>query len=77
MLHGVTKSVSVPATAKWVMPDGGKATTIRVRASFHITWEDYDIAMPRGTTRHFAGDGALIRADLVYRRKDALAAKTR
>ena len=39
---------------------------VRVRASFHITWEDYQIAMPTGSTRSFAGDGALIQTDLTY-----------
>jgi hypothetical protein len=39
---------------------------IRVRASFHITWDDYQIAMPTGSTRLFAGDGTLIHADPNY-----------
>ena len=63
-LHGVTKKVEVPATARWMSGDEGER--IRVRASFHITWDDYDIAMPTGSTRLFAGDGALIQADLTY-----------
>ena len=67
-LHGVTKEIDVPATARWTRADADKdrKEQIRVRASFHITWDDYDIAMPTGSTRRFAGDGALIHADLRY-----------
>lgn len=67
MLHGVVKKVSVPATVKWVPQDGEKGSSIRTRASFHVTWDEYDIAVPRGSTRSFAGDGALINVDLEYR----------
>lgn len=68
MLHGKTRRITVPATARWTPADPahGKAAQIRVRASFHITWDEYEIAMPTGSTRAFAGDGALIHADLVY-----------
>lgn len=67
MLHGVVKKVSVPATVKWVPQDEEKGSSIRARASFHVTWDEYDIAVPRGSTRSFAGDGALINVDLEYR----------
>ena len=68
VLHGITKKISVPATARWLGPNPEKETgeRIRVRTSFHVTWEDYQIAMPTGSTRAFAGDGALIHADLTY-----------
>jgi polyisoprenoid-binding protein YceI len=68
VLHGITKKIEVPATARWTAPDAEKGTgeRIRVRASFHITWDDYEIAMPTGSTRLFAGDGALIHSDLTY-----------
>jgi len=68
VLHGVTRKIEVPATAIWTAADDDKGTReqIRVRASFHITWDEYDIAMPTGGTRLFAGDGALIHADLTY-----------
>jgi polyisoprenoid-binding protein YceI len=68
VLHGISKKVTVPATVKWVPADakGGKLERIHVRASFHITWDEYEIAMPTGHTRTFAGDGALIYADLEY-----------
>ncbi len=67
-LHGITQKVVVPATARWMPADAEKnrGEQIRVRASFHITWDDYEIAMPTGSTRRFAGDGALIHADLLY-----------
>ena len=68
VLHGISKKVTVPATVKWVPADtkSGKSARIHVRTSFHITWEEYEIAMPTGHTRTFAGDGALIYADLEY-----------
>ncbi len=68
VLHGITKKIEVPATARWIAADAEKETRerIRVRASFHITWEEYQIAMPTGSTRSFAGDGALIHTDLTY-----------
>lgn len=67
-LHGISKKVSVPATVNWVPADPmvGQDERIHVRASFHISWDDYEIAMPTGLTRTFAGDGALIHADLDY-----------
>lgn len=67
-LHGITKKVDVPATARWMSadPENEKGERIRIRASFHIAWDDYQIAMPTGSTRLFAGDGALIHADLTY-----------
>ena len=67
-LHGVTRQISVPATARWSPADAAskKREQIHVRASFHITWDDYEIAMPTGRTRTFAGDGALIHIDLEY-----------
>jgi polyisoprenoid-binding protein YceI len=68
VLHGITKKIQVPATAHWMPadPENDKGERIRVRASFHITWDEYQIAMPTGSTRLFAGDGALIHADLTY-----------
>ena len=68
MLHGITRKIDVPATARWTAADADKKRReqIRVRASFHIEWDGYDIAMPTGSTRHFAGDGAQIQADLLY-----------
>jgi polyisoprenoid-binding protein YceI len=66
-LHGVTRKVVVPATAKWLPRDGQKKAQLRVRAGFHVTWDEYEIAVPTGGTRTFAGDGALIYADLRYR----------
>jgi polyisoprenoid-binding protein YceI len=67
VLHGITKKVTVPATVKWTPADAKhKDARIHVRASFHITWDEYQIAMPTGRTRTFAGDGALIHADLEY-----------
>ena len=67
-LHGVSKKVSVPATVRWTPADAksGVSERIHVRASFHVTWDEYEIAMPTGHTRTFAGDGALIQADLAY-----------
>ena len=67
-LHGIRKKISVPATVRWTPADSktGTSERIHVRASFHITWDDYEIAMPTGHTRTFAGDGALIQADLLY-----------
>lgn len=67
-LHGISKIVSVPATVNWTPADPliGQDERIHVRASFHVTWEEYQIAMPTGHTRTFAGDGALIHADLQY-----------
>jgi len=59
----VTLKVVVPATAKW-LPQKAR---LRVRASFHVTWDEYEIAVPTGGTRTFAGDGALIHADLRYK----------
>ncbi|MDH3622526.1 MAG: YceI family protein [Myxococcales bacterium] len=68
MLHGIIRKVSVPATVKWVPADSKSEedSRIRVRASFHITWDEYQIAVPTGRTRNFTGDGALIQADLQY-----------
>jgi len=68
-LHGISKKVSVPATVRWTPADAkaGTSERIHVRASFHVTWDEYEIAMPTGHTRTFAGDGALIQADLEYR----------
>lgn len=66
-LHGVTRKVTVPATAKWVPAEGQQKAGLRVRASFHVKWDDYEIAVPTGGTRTFAGDGALIYSDLRYR----------
>ncbi len=65
-LHGVTRKVTVPATAKWLPADEERKGRVRVRASFHVTWDEYEIAVPTGGTRTFAGDGALIYADLQY-----------
>ena len=67
-LHGISKNVSVPATVRWTPADAKRGTSerIHVRASFHLTWDEYEIAMPTGHTRTFAGDGALIQADLAY-----------
>lgn len=67
-LHGISKKVSVPATVRWTPADAKRGTSerIHVRASFHLTWDEYEIAMPTGHTRTFAGDGALIQADLAY-----------
>jgi len=67
-LHGISKKVSVPATVRWTPADARRGTSerIHVRASFHLTWDEYEIAMPTGHTRTFAGDGALIQADLAY-----------
>lgn len=67
-LHGKTRKITMPATAKWSPADPltGQDERIHVRASFHITWDEYEIAMPTGHTRTFAGDGALIHADLEY-----------
>lgn len=70
-LHGVTREVTVPATAKWVPAEGQKEAELRVRASFHVKWDDYEIAVPTGGTRTFAGDGALIYSDLRYAVKPA------
>ncbi len=77
MLHGMIKKVSVPATVKWMPADRGseKDSWIRVRASFHITWEEYQIAVPTGRTRSFAGDGALIQVDLQYSPKKVKVAR--
>jgi polyisoprenoid-binding protein YceI len=68
MLHGIIKKVSVPARVKWMPADSRNEedSRIHVRASFHITWDEYQIAVPTGRTRSFAGDGALIQADLQY-----------
>ncbi len=68
-LHGIRKKISVPATVRWSPADrkSGTSERIHVRASFHVTWDDYEIAMPTGRTRTFAGDGAIIQADLAYR----------
>jgi polyisoprenoid-binding protein YceI len=68
-LHGIRKKISVPATVRWSPADlkTGTSERIHVRASFHVTWDDYEIAMPSGRTRTFAGDGAIIQADLAYR----------
>jgi polyisoprenoid-binding protein YceI len=68
VLHGITKKITVPAAVKWMPTDQehGKDERIQVRASFHITWDEYEIAMPTGNTRTFAGNGALIQADLEY-----------
>lgn len=67
-LHGISRKVSVPATVRWTPADAksGASERIHVRASFHVTWDEYEIAMPTGHTRTFAGDGALIQADLAY-----------
>ena len=67
-LHGISKKVSVPARVRWTPADAktGTSERIDVRASFHVTWDEYEIAMPTGHTRTFAGDGALIQADLAY-----------
>jgi len=79
MLHGIIRKVSVPATLKWMPADPGseKDSWIHVRASFHITWDDYQIAVPTGRTRNFAGDGALIQADLKYSPKKVKIARGR
>ncbi len=79
MLHGIIKDVSVPATVKWMPADsgGGKDSRIHVRASLHITWDEYQIAVPRGSTRTFAGDGALIQADLQYTPKKVKIARSK
>lgn len=69
MLHGVVKELSVPATVRWVPGSEGKGSSVRVRASFHVRWDEYEIAMPRGSTRSFAGDGALINVDVQYEPK--------
>lgn len=68
-LHGKTKKIHAPATAKWLAGTGKEkdAERIVVRADFHITWEEYDIAMPSGSTRLFAGDGAHIQVRLTYK----------
>ncbi|NND30894.1 MAG: YceI family protein [Myxococcales bacterium] len=68
-LHGIRRKISVPATVRWSPADrkAGTSERIHVRASFHVTWDDYEIAMPTGRTRTFAGDGAIIQADLAYR----------
>jgi polyisoprenoid-binding protein YceI len=73
VLHGISKKITVPATVKWTPADAqnGKPERIHVRASFRITWDDYEIAMPTGHTRTFAGDGALIFADFAYIPKKA------
>lgn len=73
VLHGISEKVTVPATVKWTPADAknGKSARIHVRASFHITWDEYEIAMPTGHTRTFAGDGALIFADFAYTPKKA------
>lgn len=67
-LHGIRKQISVPATVRWSPADSrtGASERIHVRASFHVTWDEYEIAMPTGRTRTFAGDGANIQADLAY-----------
>jgi polyisoprenoid-binding protein YceI len=79
VLHGITKKIEVPATARWMAADSEKETgeRVRVRASFHITWEDYQIAMPTGSTRNFAGDGALIHTDITYELSESKRKKRR
>lgn len=76
-LHGITKAITVPASAKWIPGDGKKSDELIVRAFFHITWDEYQIAMPTGSTRSFAGDGARIHIDLKYQGKDARKKKRR
>ena len=68
VLHGISRKIDVPATVRWMAADAesDERDRIRVRASFHITWDEYQIAMPTGSTRLFAGDGALLHADLTY-----------
>ena len=67
-LHGVARQITVPATARWSPADPAteKGEQIHVRTSFHVTWEEYEIAMPTGHTRTFAGDGAMVQVDLEY-----------
>ncbi|MCA9582596.1 MAG: YceI family protein [Myxococcales bacterium] len=68
-LHGIEREVSVPAGIRWTKASKGKAEELYVRAYLHITWDQYEIPVPGGITRTFAGSGARIQVELKYQRK--------
>lgn len=74
VLHGVQKEITVPGSVRWSSLSGGAPETLEVRSYFKILWADYNIPVPTGITRTFAGDGAGIQVELSFvrsRRKPA------
>ena len=70
-LHGVAKKKSVPASVKWrvIRSKARVDEEIELRAYFRVWWRDHDIAVPRGLTRVFAGDGARVQVTARYAMK--------
>ncbi|MCA9601073.1 MAG: YceI family protein [Polyangiales bacterium] len=66
VLHGVSREVSVPATIRHVPAQKDRPAEVYVRAYFRIHWDEYDLAVPKGMTRTFTGDGALIQVELRF-----------
>lgn len=60
--------VEVLSRARWTPPGNGEPSRVEVLATFPIDWDDYDIAVPEGWTRNFAGDRARVRMRLLFRK---------
>ncbi|MAC28980.1 MAG: hypothetical protein CMN29_23545 [Sandaracinus sp.] len=67
-VKGTMREVEVPARARWTAAEGDEPERVELRARFRIDWDDYDIAVPDGWTRNFAGDRARVDVVLKLRR---------
>ena len=75
-LHGLERDMRVPARLRWApqgsaREDGSRRShdELEVRAELPVSWEAFAIRIPAGSTRTFAGDGALVSIELTFRRK--------
>lgn len=64
---GVTRPRRIRARARWQRQSG----RLEVRGRFDIPWREFDIRVPDGWTRHFAGDRAAVSVNLTYERRPA------
>lgn len=78
-LHGQSRELEMPATVRWTPadPHKSKPASVAIHASFPISWEHYEIRVPRGNTRKFTGDGAQVQVHLRYTRKPSLKRSTK
>lgn len=61
--------IEVRARARYTPAGDGEPARVEVLATLPIDWDQYDIAVPEGWTRNFAGDQARVRMRLLFRKQ--------
>ena len=65
-VKGVNRDVEVPGRVRRIAATDDEPEKVELLAIFSLRWADHDIAVPTGSTRAFAGDGARVRMRLVF-----------